>query len=364
MLVTHHLANMKVIKLENGSRYTHKLPEGCIYCAEGSKMVLLVTGRCEAECWYCPLSEKKKDRSVVYADEKKVENDEEILSEARSIDAAGTGITGGDPLITKRSLKYIELLKREFGEEHHIHLYTQSTNLKYIERLYKAGLDEIRFHPPVTRWNKIEKTDYIDLFEKLREKTRLDVGIEIPVIPGMKDEILHLIKNSSDHVSFLNLNELEFSSTNTQALQERGYEHKSDVSSGVKDSEDLAYSMLNIGFEVPLHYCSLSFKDGVQLTNRIKRRAQNVAKKGDIVTEDGTLIRGLIESEKPKTLYKKLKKQFGLDDHHIWYDSENDRLEGDITVIKEMNPLIDQECYGIELYPTSDHLEVERWPLS
>lgn len=354
---------MKITKLENGSRYTGDLPEGCVHCAEGSKMVLLVTGRCEAECWYCPLSEKKKDRSVVHADEKKVENEEEIIEEAKSINACGTGITGGDPLVTDKTVGYIRLLKNEFGKDHHIHLYTQSTDFEHMKKFDDVGLDEIRFHPPVDKWNSIEKTEFPPLFRKIKEQTKMDLGIEIPVIPGKKQEISHLITTTSDILDFVNLNELEFSSTNTEALQKRGFEHKSDISSGVKGSEELAYEILEMDFDLPVHYCSLSFKDGVQLTNRIKRRAENKARIGDIITEDGTLIRGLIESDRPEKLDEELKDKYDLKEDHIWYDKENDRLEGALPVIKELNPMIDEECYGIEIYPTSDHLEVERWPL-
>ncbi len=227
---------MKVKKMQKGSAYRGELPEGCEHCSRGSKLVLLVTGECDGGCWYCPLSEKKKDKSVVYADEKRVEDEDEILQEARAIGASGTGITGGDPLNTEKTLRFIKLLKREFGEDHHIHLYTQSTDLERITEFERVGLDEIRFHPPVGRWDSIEDTRYPSLLRDLQEKIGLSVGIEIPSIPGLKDETIHLLEQLSDLVKFVNINELEFSSTNTEKLQDRGYEHRSDVSSAVISS--------------------------------------------------------------------------------------------------------------------------------
>ncbi|MFP4142499.1 MAG: radical SAM protein [Thermoplasmata archaeon] len=354
---------MGIEKLEKGSAVKGELPEGCKHCARGSKMVLLVTGECQGRCWYCPLSEKKKDEPVLYADEKEVESEEEIISEAEAIGATGTGITGGDPLTTERTIEMIELLKGRFGEGHHIHLYTQSTDLERIKQLDKAGLDEIRFHPPVENWDEIENTDYPALLREVDENTDLSLGIEIPSIPGVKDETVHLLKELGEIVEFVNINELEFSSTNTQELQKRRFKHKSDVSSAVLGSEGLAKELLEMDLDVDLHYCSLAFKDGVQLTNRMKRRAENVARPSDIVTEEGTLIRGIIESEDAESLSEELRERYDLSDEFIWYDEENDRVVCPLEVLEEIFPSLDEECFGVEVYPTSDGLEVEKWPL-
>lgn len=344
-------------------------------------MVLLVTGKCDASCWYCPLSEKKKDNSVVYANEKKVEKNQEILEEAKSIDALGTGITGGDPLSKKsfteesgeeeeqvisqveRTSRYIEMLKIEFGEEHHIHLYTQSTDLDAIRRAYDAGLDEIRFHPPVDRWGSIEKTEYPSLLKDTQDEMDLSIGIEIPSIPGMEEKTTHLLKKVDDLIDFVNLNELEFSSTNTKALEDRGFEHKSDVSSAVKGSERSAKELLKRDFKTSLHYCSLAFKDGVQLTNRIKRRAKNVAKKEDIVTDEGTIIRGMIKTEDGKGIAEEIRDIFDVSEEVLWYDEKKERIECSLPLLNHFHESLDEKCYGIEIYPTSDALEVERWPL-
>lgn len=354
---------MKKKEMQKGSVYNGELPEGCRHCAEGSKMVLLVTGECEGGCWYCPLSEKKKDKYVVYADEKKIESESEIIDEARAIGATGTGITGGDPLTTDKTVEFIKLLKREFGEDHHIHLYTQTTDLDQISKLEKAGLDEIRFHPPSESWGEIEKTRYPSLLQGLRDDSELSVGIEIPSIPGKKEETIHLLKELGDVVEFVNINELEFSSTNTEKLKERGYQHKSDVSSAVSGSEDLAIELIGMDFNIDLHYCSLAFKDGVQLTNRLKRRANNTARSSDVITEEGTLLRGIIESEDPENLLEELKEKYDIEEGIIWYDERNGRVVCALDILKEICPALEEECFGIEIYPTSDELEVERWPL-
>jgi len=75
-----------------------------------------------------------------------------------------------------------------------------------LESLKKAGLDEIRFHPPHNMWKYINNTFYGSSI-KLAHKLGISVGIEIPSIASDFSGILSLL----DEVDgFLNLNELEF----------------------------------------------------------------------------------------------------------------------------------------------------------
>jgi hypothetical protein len=86
-------------------------------------MVLFVTGQCNRTCWYCPISSEKKGRDVVYANDRLVSSDEDVLEEARDMGALGAGVTGGEPLLVpERVHHYCRLLKDAFGEEFNIHL--------------------------------------------------------------------------------------------------------------------------------------------------------------------------------------------------------------------------------------------------
>ncbi|MFP4050536.1 MAG: radical SAM protein [Thermoplasmata archaeon] len=353
---------MKIKKMEKGSAYNGKLPLGCQHCWNGSKMVLLVTGKCKGVCWYCPLSKKKKGKSVVYSNEKFIDSKEEILEEAELINATGTGITGGDPLFCNETYDYIEMLKAYFGSDHHIHLYTQITNMDKIRRAIEAGLDEIRFHPPVDLWETIEDTEYPIVIEEL-QKLDVDVGVEVPSIPEEKHGTYHLLRRLGPIVDFANLNELEFSSTNWKELVQRGYKKKSDISDAVEESQEFAMKHLKEDFDTSVHYCSSSFKDGVQMRKRIQRRAKNVAKPGEIISEDGLVIKGIILADHPRVYISELKYKFGIPDEMIWYDVEKERIEMALDILDEISDEIEYECYGVEEYPTADRLEVERWPL-
>jgi pyruvate formate-lyase activating enzyme-like uncharacterized protein len=321
-------------------------------------MVLLVTGRCETGCYYCPLSRRKKGREVIYADEQRVRNDEDVLAEARSINAEGTGITGGDPLLVlDRTLKYVALLKSTFGEKHHIHLYTSSISPDAYGILEAAGLDELRIHPPIHIWGKLEKTD----LKKVTAESSMKIGMEVPAIPNHREDLVALIEYSDNiGMDFVNINELEFSETNWRRLRSRGFDVKDDVSSAVKGSEEVALDMLELDLSIPIHYCSSSFKDRIQLRRRIMRRAKNVARPSDLITDDGTLLKGVVETRNRRKIVDTLTGEFQVPQELIYIDSEKKRVEVAPWVLKDIAGELPYDSYLVEEYPTADRLEVER----
>jgi pyruvate formate-lyase activating enzyme-like uncharacterized protein len=357
---------MQVKKLEKGSKYTGELPQGCKHCRQGRKMVMLVTGLCKLSCFYCPLSAKKKGKDVIYANEKKVEDENEIFYEAKTINALGSGITGGDPLqVLDRTLHYIEILKKEFGKGHHIHLYTGYTpDLDMLKKLESAGLDEIRFHIPFTHWDKFPGSKYENTIKEAL-KTKMVVGVEIPSLPDLKSELITLIKQLDElDVHFLNLNELEYSETNWEDLMKKDYEIRHETSNAIKGSQWVADDILkNLNTKMALHYCSSRFKDGVQLKRRIKRRAKNTKRKSDIITEEGLFIKGIVECDNLEANYNILKKNFKIPEELIFIDRERKRIEIAPWILEEIHENIDFPCFIVEEYPTADRLEVERRPL-
>ena len=74
------------------------LPKGCQYCVKGEKLVIFITGKCPRSCYFCPVSDQKYQNDVQFANERPVKDFNDIIEEAREMDALGAGITGGDPL--------------------------------------------------------------------------------------------------------------------------------------------------------------------------------------------------------------------------------------------------------------------------
>ena len=350
--------------LPRGSFVRGRLPRGCVLCQRGAKMVLLVTGICATGCYYCPLSDEKAGRDVIFADEMKVKRPGDILLEARLIGAEGTGLTGGDPLCApRRTIGYIRLLKRRFGKGHHIHLYTSGNFARgLVRRLAEAGLDEIRFHPEPSSWPRFEISEVAD---RLREAlaTGMAVGVEVPAIPGKERELLKLC-SSLDRmgVRFLNLNELEYSEPNSRRLNALGFKVRDDISSGVLGSERTARKVLN-GFKgnMAVHYCSSGFKDGVQLRRRIMRRAKNTARPFELITRDGTLLKGIIDG--PPSLLQRLRRDFCVPAALAAYDRRKRRVELAPWILERIAPALGRKAFIIEVYPTADGLEVERTSL-
>ena len=204
-------------------------------------------------------------------------------------------------------------------------------------------------------------------------KTTADVAIEIPVVPKMEKEIFSLITwADSQGIQWINLNELEFSERNCHAFRTRGYTVKNEISAAVLGSQQSAQNIIKKvqkgAFTIGVHYCSVSFKDGVQLKNRIKRRANRTAKPYDVITKDGTFIKGTIYSSNHslKTLIVVLKKTYKVPSHLLFLDYEKNRVELAAWLLEKIAPKLSQynyQCYLIEEYPTADRLEVERIPL-
>ncbi len=324
---------------------------GCKICAEGAKLVLFVTGICKKRCFYCPISSKRKKKDVVYANECRVEKDEDILEEAFKMNALGTGITGGEPLLfLDRTAHFMDLLKEELGERHHIHLYTtEKVSEEVAEELHSQGLDEIRFHL-VGR-----VSGYKESLQNTRE-AGISTGVELPAIPGYENKIVEAIEKLD--MEFLNLNELEFSETNGEALSRRGF----DTLDGIRaiGSEELAMKIVDgYGERIPINFCSAGFKDGVQLRKRLLRTAHNIAKRYERVTADGTIVRGVVELVNPNSnSITKLVKMLKGGNYEVRGEIIFINPETLVKISKRLPKGV--KAYISEFYPTWDELEVER----
>lgn len=265
------------------------LSSGCILCHYGAKMVLFVTGRCHRSCWYCPLSSERKGIDAVYANEHRITDPSEAIRVAEVMSALGTGITGGEPLLCiDRVVEYCRALKDRFGKEHQIHLYTAKAPSDDDLFRLQGLVDEIRLHPPHECWETIAGSDFIRSARRAKE-LGFSVGIEVPALPGLD----HLAA-ALPFLDFLNINELEWGETNADAMRERGFMLADNVHNAVEGSHTWAESLMK---DPRVHWCSSAFKDSVQLRKRLMRIAKNTARPFDEITDDGTIVYGVIEPE-------------------------------------------------------------------
>ncbi len=334
-------------------------------------MVLFVTGLCRFRCFYCPVSERRNQIDRTYANERLVLSDQDVLDEARAIGAAGTGITGGDPLgVIDRTTHYVELLKREFGTEHNIHLYTHEPNGEKLERLARAGLDEFRLHIPHYLWGPLSSGGgaYRAVLESAPD-WGVRRGVEIPVLPEKERELRRLLKALEGiGVDFVNLNELEFSETNETKLHQWGYGLTQKGGWGVSGSRELAERLVRESrLKVPIHYCSSAFKDGVQLKRRLERRLERTAPPYAVPTGDGTLLLGIVEPPNGGDLDatgSAVARIAGLGVDGYRVDRVRRRIELSPRAVRRVARRLAFPAYLVEEYPTADALEVEREPLN
>ncbi len=321
--------------------------DGCKLCVKGRKSVIFITGLCPRSCEYCPLSDEKYKKDVMYCNERKVNKLDEIIAEVKISRSTGAGITGGDPLVKLgRTVEIIKMLKKSFGSKFHIHLYT-SPNLvteDKLNQLHKAGLDEIRFHPDIESdklWNKIN----------VAKTFNWKVGIEIPVIPGKYTETVKLIEYFK-WVDFINLNQLEMSDGN--AYVQTG-KCKDTLSYAITGSKALAMRLMKRFSKLQIHFCTAKLKDRVQLANRIKLRAKSVARKLDYVDEEGLITHGEIKGTEKDMIA--IKKEFSIPTSLIEFDGI---INIAAWVLLDIYKEIRHKCYIVKEYPTYDKLIIEK----
>jgi pyruvate formate-lyase activating enzyme-like uncharacterized protein len=252
-------------------------------------------------------------------------------------------------------------------------------NEKNLLRLYKAGLDEIRFHLKLDK-----EEDWPRIMLARNKKFKWKVGVEIPVIPGKEQETKLLIDFIADKIDFLNLNELELAD-NAVWRNRKNVKCKDNISYAIKGSDELAKKLIkySASLGIKTHYCTCKLKDKVQLAKRILRRADHVKQKFDVVTEEGMLIRGAVylpeskpgfgyheklsklkASEKKKILNKlkiireNILKQEELPEHMLLIDKHKLRLITSPWLARIIKVRGAVRAVVTE-YPTFDALEIE-----
>lgn len=344
-------------KTDAESIYTGKIPKGCKLCIKGKKSVIFVTGICNINCYYCPVSNEKKDNDISYVNERKIEKTEDILEELNACSSKGIGLTGGDPLLRlNRCLEYAQLVK-DNDKKHHIHLYTGSTNKveKSLEKL-EGYVDELRFHVK----------DEIEL-KRLENVLDMDFdfGIEIPAIPGDFERISKIIESASScGFLFINLNEFEYTETNWNSLSDKGFAFDSDTSK-IRGSKELSIKLLENFEDLPIsiHFCPSVLKDSTQLRRRWKRRAKNTKKYYEDI-EDCLIVKGELSGDVQeiiKYLKNELrvsKKMYEVKDKKVFtHWAIADELSEDKEISKKIKSAIVKE------YPIHKRLVSEYIPL-
>lgn len=326
--------------------------EGCKYCVRGEKIVLFITGICSRNCWYCSLSKKRKNCKDIYANERLVKNFDDILKEVEESRATSAGITGGDPLINfEKTIWFASKLKKHFGKKFHIHIYlpTKFVTEKKLSELSKY-VDEVRFHPEflIKSQNFLKKNQNSEDIEKIKLASKFwskkNIGIELPMIPEKKKEILNFILEVEKFVGFVNLNEFELSETNFEIvtknyeLNEGGYVIKGSLESG----KWILNELQKMNSKLKVHLCTAQLKNCFQFRNRLKKH--KILPYGKR-TEDGNVIYLFVEGK--------------LDKKGTYFDKEKNRTILSEKVARDFLKE-KKKVFRVEEFPTYDRIEIEK----
>jgi hypothetical protein len=349
--------------------------EGCIQCQMGSKLVLFITGNCHWQCDYCPLSESRRDIDWMFANERRCESFDEVIEEARAMRATGAGITGGDPLMAReRTLQGISRLKEEFGNGFHIHMYTSIPfREEWAADFAESGLDEIRFH-----FLDLDAEKYRDTISAC-SKAGILTGVEIPCEPDREEDLLILLEELREFdISFLNVNELEITVGNHDNMELRGFNLSTEITAGASGSSEIALTMrdrvlaaergepdpadgtIHEPYGFHLKFCTAVYKDSGQMRRRFLRRGEATIAPHEILTDDGTLVFGAVDTEEEsmEEWMDEIARVTGLPRRFLLWDEKSRRIEMPLSVAEAIAEEVSAPVSMVEVLPTHERLEV------
>ncbi|AFA38252.1 putative conserved protein related to pyruvate formate-lyase activating enzyme [Pyrobaculum oguniense TE7] len=258
--------------------------KGCELCLLGAKSVIFITGLCPLSCFYCPVGDDRFGKDVIYVNDVPVQRLEDIPKVVAEYGSDGAAITGGDPSVVAERVKEVaDLLKREFGDDFHIHMYTHILNLnsKRTGVIASSRVDEVRIHITAK-----EQAAGREKYLKALAATGKVLGAEVPALPGFERQIAEAINAIAPYISFVNINELDASETNAERLRAMGYRIQGlNVAGSIEAARKIAEMV-----SVPAHICTGRTKDTVQIGTRLFRHAMVAAKPNEYVQDDGTVM--------------------------------------------------------------------------
>ena len=328
-------------------------------------------------CDYCPLSETRREIDYMYANERRVDIGDwnAVNEEARAMNATGAGITGGDPVMAReRVLEGIKILKKEFGDDFHLHMYTSIPfKSEWAIDFASAGLDEIRFH-----FLNLESEKYRETISAC-SKSGMLTGVELPCEPDKEKELMNLLEDLRGmDVDFLNLNELEITVGNHDNMELRGFNLSTEITAGAAGSAELSTAMRDrvmaaqLGLPDPidgitrlpygfhLKFCTATYKDSGQLRRRFIRRGEHTIAPHETLTDDGTLIFGALSStpDEQNDWINEICKETGLPSRFLYWDELNSRIEMPLVVAEDIADIVDADVSIVEVTPTYERMEL------
>lgn len=300
------------------------LSPGCRLCAEGQWSCLFINGKCNCKCFYCPAPQS--DLGVPVTQTLKFEDPYQYVDYIQQFGFKGVSFSGGEPFLTyDKMLHFLNVLRREFGEELYIWGYSNGTLVdeKKLKLLADEGLNELRFD--------IGATNYDLRFVRKALGVIPNVTVEIPAVPGEEEIITNSIRRLYDEgLSFVNLHQLRLTPYNMRRLMGRGYKVAHGSRATLPESEIAALRILKnlrtVSSDLPLNYCSYVYKNRFQKSGLRHKLAPQTVSDWEDITENGYIRNLSVDLKKYPHARTVLEKEFRTAEKGVRFDEKFERF--------------------------------------
>lgn len=287
---------------KNTKPWINKISKGCELCGQGEWSCIFITGRCNANCFYCPAPQNNDDLPM--AQQLSFKSPENYADFINYFDFKGVSFSGGEPfLVFDRLVEYLEVIRKKCGQDIYIWLYTNGIISKQdkFKKLRDLGLNEVRFDIGADNYH----LDHIKKAKNIIE----NITIEIPLDPNKKELIRQLLPQMQDAgIRNLNLHQLRLTNYNAHRLLKNDYTYLHGEHPTVLESEIAALELLDFAdksnLNLGINYCAFQYKNRFQKAGfRIKVNNKILA--DESITENGyalSIYGGITDIDLPELI--------------------------------------------------------------
>lgn len=284
--------------------WINSLSKGCQVCGEGQWSCLFITGLCNANCFYCPTSQKEDHLPTTQQLE--FLDPQDYADYINKFGFKGVSFSGGEPLLFfDRLTLFLTTIRNQCAPELYIWMYTNGKlfTKEKAEKLGQLGLDEIRFDIGATQYN----IDTIHFAKGLIP----NITVEIPAVPEKMDLLKSLLPDLiKAGVTNINLHQMRLTEHNVSKLEKHPYSYLHGEAPTVVESELAALELIKHVDEnqlpIGINYCGFQYKNRFQKSGYRYKLAQHLIGPPAWITEAGYIgqLIGTAEaaSEEPKLL--------------------------------------------------------------
>lgn len=270
---------------ENTKPFIHDISPGCSLCGNGGWSCLFINNICNARCFYCPSTQADKSRPMTNALEFTHPGD--YADYVRLFDIGGVSFSGGEPFMTfDRVLLFLKTLRSRISRPLYIWMYTNGILAApdKLKALRDEGLDELRFDISAHNYRLDTLKSAVAVIPR--------VTVEIPAIPEDLEQTRALLPIlQQEGVRHLNLHQIRCTHHNRPRLMERQYTFLHGPAVTILETEltalELILHALNKEIDLPINYCSFTYRHQFQKAAAMKRSARFIAAAHEDITAPG-----------------------------------------------------------------------------